>query len=328
MPDGSSSAAPVISPGPRSAKNVQPRPGTMAAAVRSPSAPFFTPFLRRAPRERPRGSRRRTPSVVGVRWMIVSCWGRDLDPAWIDGGGARCAGQRDGAACERGAWPQRGRYIRRSRRTGLGPLLPSSINRLRISGVWSPFLGYSRARWMSIRCSPSRAGVTRLNRAAYAPAEPLRGGSAARSRRALPTLQSAFVDYSARADGRARRVRSALPGPGTATVLFPGVAPGIPAYTVNVHAKFPRQQPAIRCVLCLHDTETGDLLAVMDSTYLTSVRTGLAGALAARSSCATIGRSPSRWERSAVSGSDLRRSTPSWARCLPAPTRVARPRSS
>ena len=97
----------------------------------------------------------------------------------------------------------------------------------------------------------------------------------------VPKLRGAFVDYSARADGRARRVRSTLPGPGTATVLFPGVAPGIPAYTVKVHAKFPRQQPAIRGVLCLHDAETGDLLAVMDSTHLTSVRTGLAGALAA-----------------------------------------------
>src|SRR5262249_36875545 len=87
---------------------------------------------------------------------------------------------------------------------------------------------------------------------------------------------------SARVEGRARRVRSTLPGPGTATVLFPGVAPGIPAYTVKVHAKFPRQQPAIRGVLCLHDAETGDLLAVMDSTYLTSVRTGRpAGALGA-----------------------------------------------
>ena len=97
----------------------------------------------------------------------------------------------------------------------------------------------------------------------------------------VPKLRGAFVDYSARADGRARRVRSTLPGPGTATVLFPGVAPGIPAYTVKVHAKFPRQEPAIRGVLCLHDAETGDLLAVMDSTHLTSVRTGLAGALAA-----------------------------------------------
>jgi len=34
-------------------------------------------------------------------------------------------------------------------------------------------------------------------------------------------------------------------------------------------------------VLCLHDGESGDVLAVMDSTHLTAVRTGLAGALAA-----------------------------------------------
>src|SRR5215831_6375599 len=94
-------------------------------------------------------------------------------------------------------------------------------------------------------------------------------------------LSSAFVAYSARANERARRVRSGLPGPGTATVLFPGVAPGIPAYTVKVHAKFPDQQPAIRGVLCLHAMDTGELLAVMDSTHITSVRTGLAGALAA-----------------------------------------------
>jgi ornithine cyclodeaminase len=97
----------------------------------------------------------------------------------------------------------------------------------------------------------------------------------------LPALGRAFVAYSADIGARARRVRSALPGPGTATVLFPGVAPDVPAYTVKVHAKFPAQSPAIRGVLCLHAMETGDLLAVMDSTHLTAVRTGLAGALAA-----------------------------------------------
>jgi len=64
-------------------------------------------------------------------------------------------------------------------------------------------------------------------------------------------------------------------------VLFPGTAPGVPAYTVKVHAKFPDEIPAIRGVLCLHDLASGALLAVMDSTYLTAVRTGLAGALAA-----------------------------------------------
>jgi ornithine cyclodeaminase len=58
------------------------------------------------------------------------------------------------------------------------------------------------------------------------------------------------------------------------------MAPGVPAYTVKVHAKFPNETPAIRGVLCLHDLATGSLLAVMDSTYLTALRTGIAGALA------------------------------------------------
>jgi ornithine cyclodeaminase/alanine dehydrogenase-like protein (mu-crystallin family) len=97
----------------------------------------------------------------------------------------------------------------------------------------------------------------------------------------LPDLRTAFQAYSAAAGPRAQRVRSALPGPGTAAVLFPGTVPGIPAYTVKVHAKFPAEQPAIRGTLCLHDVQTGALLAVMDSTYLTAVRTGLSGALAA-----------------------------------------------
>jgi ornithine cyclodeaminase/alanine dehydrogenase-like protein (mu-crystallin family) len=94
-------------------------------------------------------------------------------------------------------------------------------------------------------------------------------------------LRAGFVTYSATLTDRARRVRSTLPGPGTVTVLFPGTAPGVPAYTVKVHAKFPGQEPAIRGVLCLHDRATGDLIAIMDSTYLTAVRTGIAGALAA-----------------------------------------------
>ncbi len=97
----------------------------------------------------------------------------------------------------------------------------------------------------------------------------------------LADLLAAFRGYSLDRSLRAQRVRSDLPGPGTATVLFPGTAADIPAYTVKVHAKFPEQQPAIRGVLCLHDGQTGDLLAVMDSTHLTAVRTGLSSALAA-----------------------------------------------
>jgi ornithine cyclodeaminase/alanine dehydrogenase-like protein (mu-crystallin family) len=94
-------------------------------------------------------------------------------------------------------------------------------------------------------------------------------------------LRAGFIAYSASASDRALRVRAALEGAGTATVLFPGSVPGLPAYTVKVHAKFPGQTPAIRGVLCLHDVNTGALLAIMDSTYITAVRTGIAGALAA-----------------------------------------------
>jgi ornithine cyclodeaminase len=97
-----------------------------------------------------------------------------------------------------------------------------------------------------------------------------------------PALQEAFVAYSAPGARHGERVRAALPGRNTATVLFPGVLAGVPAYSVKVHAKFPGEDPAIRGVLCLHDAATGALLSLMDSTHLTAVRTGIAGALAAK----------------------------------------------
>jgi len=97
----------------------------------------------------------------------------------------------------------------------------------------------------------------------------------------VPLLREAFRAYSLERTLPAQRVRAELPGPGTAMILVPGLSPTIPAYTVKVHAKFPEQQPAIRGVLHLHDLQTGRLLAVMDSTYLTGIRTGLAGAMAA-----------------------------------------------
>ncbi|WP_433337036.1 ornithine cyclodeaminase family protein [Spirillospora sp. CA-294931] len=80
-------------------------------------------------------------------------------------------------------------------------------------------------------------------------------------------------------DVQARRVVASLPGPGTATALIPGVIDGVPAYTVKVNAKFPTRRPALRGVICLHDLETGELLAVLDSATVTAWRTGLAAAL-------------------------------------------------
>jgi ornithine cyclodeaminase/alanine dehydrogenase-like protein (mu-crystallin family) len=76
------------------------------------------------------------------------------------------------------------------------------------------------------------------------------------------------------------RVRTGLPGPGTATCLMPGLLPGVPAYTVKVNAKFPAAEPALRGVVCLHSLDTGELLALADSAAVTAWRTGLAAALA------------------------------------------------
>jgi ornithine cyclodeaminase len=95
-------------------------------------------------------------------------------------------------------------------------------------------------------------------------------------------LRAGFVTYSSSSAARALRVRAPIPDHrGTATVLFPGTLPGLDVYTVKVHAKFPDHIPAIRGVICLHDARAGTLLAIMDSTYITAVRTGIAGALAA-----------------------------------------------
>ncbi|GAA0369929.1 ornithine cyclodeaminase family protein [Actinoallomurus spadix] len=78
---------------------------------------------------------------------------------------------------------------------------------------------------------------------------------------------------------RPQRVRTDLPGPGTATALIPGLIEGIPAYTVKVNAKFPDAAPALRGVVCLHDLRTGELLALLDSATVTAWRTGLSAAL-------------------------------------------------
>jgi ornithine cyclodeaminase/alanine dehydrogenase-like protein (mu-crystallin family) len=100
----------------------------------------------------------------------------------------------------------------------------------------------------------------------------------------LIALREAFAAYSSCRVVDSMRIPVPLP-PGEVPVgasgmlLAPGLVPGIPAYSVKVHAKFPGSDPAIRGVLNLHDLATGALLAVMESSYLTALRTGLTGAL-------------------------------------------------
>lgn len=97
-------------------------------------------------------------------------------------------------------------------------------------------------------------------------------------------MSDAFEQYDPGAERAipAQRAPFSLPGSGNGSgmVIFPGLVPSIPAYSVKVHAKFPGQDPSIRGVLLLHELESGALLAAMDSTHLTAVRTGIAAALA------------------------------------------------
>ncbi len=104
-------------------------------------------------------------------------------------------------------------------------------------------------------------------------------------------MTEAFIAYSAGRSLPTKRMPNRV-GSGTAMVIAPGYVEGIPAYSVKVHAKFPEHPPAIKGVLLLHDLESGALLAVMDSSYLTAVRTGFCAALAthalARSDASTV----------------------------------------
>jgi alanine dehydrogenase len=95
--------------------------------------------------------------------------------------------------------------------------------------------------------------------------------------RCLDALRTGF--RAPAAGVRAQRIRTDLPGPGTATALIPGLLDGVPAYTVKVNAKFPGAEPALRGVVCLHDLGTGELLGLLDSATVTAYRTGLAAAL-------------------------------------------------
>jgi alanine dehydrogenase len=107
----------------------------------------------------------------------------------------------------------------------------------------------------------------------------------------LEALRSGFLAQTDETAGL--RVRAELPGAGSATVLLPGLLPGIPAYTVKVNAKFPAAAPALRGLVCLHSLDDGRLLAVLDSASLTAWRTGMAAALAtdalAAPGAATVG---------------------------------------
>jgi ornithine cyclodeaminase len=100
----------------------------------------------------------------------------------------------------------------------------------------------------------------------------------------MTELRRAYAGYSLDRRLRAQRFPVLLPtspAGSSAMVLAPGLIEGVPAFTVKVNTKFPGQHPAIRGLVMLHDLATGALLAVLDSTYLTAVRTAAGSMVAA-----------------------------------------------
>lgn len=95
----------------------------------------------------------------------------------------------------------------------------------------------------------------------------------------LRELREAFT--ANRRSGSVKTLRVEAPLPAGATLVRQATLPDLPAYAVTVKAEVPQQRPSSRSVLQLHDLATGKLLAVMDATHLTSLRTSLVGALAA-----------------------------------------------
>lgn len=93
-------------------------------------------------------------------------------------------------------------------------------------------------------------------------------------------LQQGFVQYDQLHDRQGGRFVFDMGNGNSATVIGPGTLPSIPAYTIKVNSKFPTQQPALKGVVSLFDLDTGTLMAQMDSSEITSIRTGLSAAMA------------------------------------------------
>ncbi|MEK7401218.1 MAG: ornithine cyclodeaminase family protein [Gemmatimonadota bacterium] len=99
----------------------------------------------------------------------------------------------------------------------------------------------------------------------------------------MADLRAALIAYALPGALPGQRAHSPIPAsaPHSVMMVFPGLVPGIPAYTVKINAKRPTATPSVRGLVALFDLETGAPLAVMDSIVITRLRTALVGALAA-----------------------------------------------
>ena len=94
-------------------------------------------------------------------------------------------------------------------------------------------------------------------------------------------LIEGFKNYSngtSRRDGK--RIVLDIKNENKATLLGPGTSAGIPAYSIKTNSKFPNENISIKGVISLFDVENGNLLALLDSSLITAIRTGLCAAIA------------------------------------------------
>ena len=104
---------------------------------------------------------------------------------------------------------------------------------------------------------------------------------------AIEAVAAGFASLSA---GQATvPVRLSIPLKDGVALTMPAALAGAPSYSVKVVSVAPgnakRGRPTVTATVLLGDTVTGELLAVIDGTALTALRTGAAGGLAARELC-------------------------------------------
>lgn len=97
----------------------------------------------------------------------------------------------------------------------------------------------------------------------------------------LQDLREAFRNDALARSVVPHRLRVAVHSGAAAIAQLPGCIPGVPAFSVKVETRFPRQTPAISSLLHLHDLGTGELLAILDSGHLSAVGLGVLGAIGA-----------------------------------------------
>ena len=115
-------------------------------------------------------------------------------------------------------------------------------------------------------------------------------------------LGEAFQIHSYKGDASLRHAHHLCLPKGSLVASNFGVLDGIPAYSLKVESRMPRDNPSASGYVHLFSEESGRLLALLESSYISSVGSALTGALAAdllagpdAKSVAVIGNGAQGW---------------------------------